>query len=107
MATVRVAPQDLQPLGARPTAAGPGALRGGRGRHQLCRRRGERLVEVPEDVVDVLDADADAHQVGQRRPRPPAASSDSCWWVVEAGMDHQRARVADVGQVAAQLDATR
>ena len=36
-------------------------------------------------------------------PAASSASSESCRWVVLAGMDHKRARVADVGEMAAQL----
>ena len=37
-------------------------------------------------------------------PAAASASSESCRWVVDAGMDDQGAGVADVGQVAGQLD---
>ena len=63
----------------------------------------ERPVEVAADVVGVLDADGDADEVGAD------ARADERL-VVELlvrgrpGMDDERAGVADVGEVAAQLD---
>ena len=45
----------------------------------------ERLVEVVDDVVEVLDADADAHQARAARRASSSCCSVSWAWVVEAG----------------------
>ena len=64
----------------------------------------ERPIEVEDDVVDVLDADADAHQLGQHAGRLERLVGELAVRG-RAGVDDERARVADVGQVRAQLDA--
>src|SRR5450755_3558168 len=66
------------------------------------RRGRERLVDVPEDVVDVLEADRDADHVGL-----DAGGELLC--LVELAMrrrgrmDDERAGIADVGEVAHEL----
>src|SRR5271168_340405 len=75
-----------------------GSLRSQRGRA----RRGERLVEIAEDVVDVLDADGEADvTVGHARREPilrrELRMRGRC------GMDREAARVADIGDVIQQL----
>ncbi len=67
----------------------------------------ERLVEVGEDVVDVLDADRQADGVlrDAGRLRAPRRSAASAWstalWIASD------LRVADVGQVREQLERSR
>src|SRR5215468_8476395 len=64
----------------------------------------ERLVEVGEDVVDGLEADREAHHVG-------AGAGGDLLLVGElavcsrGGVQDQRARVAEIGEVREQLDA--
>ena len=69
----------------------------------LLRRGGEGLVEVPQDVVRVLEPDRDADEV-----RADAAGDERlvAELLVRRGrrVDDERADVADVGEVAAQLD---
>jgi hypothetical protein len=44
----------------------------------------QRIIQIPQDILYVLDADGEADEVGVT---PPAnwSSSESCWWVVLAG----------------------
>ncbi len=62
-------------------------------------RLGQRLVNVPKDVVDVLDAHRHANHVGQH---PSRALLRIVKLAVGGGggVDDQGARVADVGQMA-------
>ena len=67
---------------------------------------GERAVEVPADVVDVLQADREADQVRADAGRDLLLVGQLL--VGGAGrVDHQRLGVADVGQVRDQLQALR
>src|SRR4051794_10628630 len=65
---------------------------------------GERLVEVVDDVVRLLDADAETHE-----PRQHAGVGELLLAELRVGggcrMDDERLRVADVGEVAGQVDA--
>ncbi len=87
--------------GAAPPGGGPGGIgrRGGAKRPArrptrsapapapyatLAHRRPERLVQIGNDVVHVLNADGQANQVGAHA-RGPCSSSVSCWWVVSRG----------------------
>lgn len=64
----------------------------------------QRLVEVLEDVVDVLQAHRQPHQL--RRHAGLRLLLGGKLLVRRAGrMDHQRLGVADVGQVGVELDA--
>ncbi len=47
-------------------------------------RPGQRLVEIGDDVIDMLDADREPHIAG-RDAGPRCSSSVSCECVVEAG----------------------
>ena len=80
------------------TAAGPAGrparhapVTGNGRRASRARRRYAPLaarkpgVEVGEDVVERLDADREAHEVGRDAGREPARSASSCWCVVLAG----------------------
>ena len=71
---------------------------------QACDRRSRAPASAwsrsADEVVDVLDPDRQAHEVLGHAGRPPARPSFSCEWVVEAWMDRERLRVADVGEVA-------
>ncbi len=51
---------------------------------RLGMRRVQRLVEIGDQVVGILDPDRQAHHVRGRRRRPPAARRVSWRWVVEA-----------------------
>ena len=62
----------------------------------------QRLVDVPEDVLDILDAHRQPDHVG---PHAGARQFRLVQLAVRGGgrMDHQRLGVADVGQVAEEL----
>ena len=87
---------------AAPTDAGFSAVDIAASRRAYAAERGERLVDVPEDVVDVLEADRDPHHVLRHAGRELLR-------LVELAMrrrrrmDDERSRVADVGEVAHQL----
>ena len=55
------------------------------GLRRLGGRPPERLVEVGDEVVDVLEADRQPDEVRRRRRSRPAPSGSSCECVVEAG----------------------
>ncbi len=63
----------------------------------------QRLVQIGDDIVDMFDADRDAHHV---RPRPRGDQLGLAQLAVRGrgGMDDQRARIADIGEMAEQLD---
>src|SRR4051812_16468513 len=64
----------------------------------------QRLVEVVEDVVEVFDPDADAHEARQH-----AAGEQLLLAELRVGggrgMDDERLRIPDIGQVARQVHA--
>src|SRR5262245_4552993 len=69
-------------------------------RHRGC---GERLVEVGDDIVDVLDADREAHVAGRhaagelvRRAQLPVRG--------RSRMDGERPGIADVGHVVEEVE---
>ena len=66
--------------GYTPAPDGAGAGRCGAG----C-RCSEALVQVGEDVVDVLEADREPHEVVGHARAQPAPRPTCCWWVVVAG----------------------
>src|SRR5690606_16247338 len=80
------------------------AGRGAREAPRRCLSGPERLVEVPEDVVDVLDADAQPHEVGAHAGRGLLVGRELAVRG-RRGMDREALRVADVGEVAEQLQA--
>jgi hypothetical protein len=45
----------------------------------------QRLIDVLEDVLDVFDADGQADTKSGVTPVALCSSSESCWWVVDAG----------------------
>ena len=66
--------------------------------------RSQRLVEVGDDVVDVLRADRDANIIGRHAGGKLLRLAQLL--VRRAGrMDHERLAVADIGQMAGELDA--
>ena len=72
-------------------------------RHVPSPRLRERLRQVGDDVVDVLDADGEAHVIVGDAGRE-LVLGESCECVVAGRMDRQRARIADVGHVVEQLE---
>ena len=68
-----------------------------------CQYFGQRLFEIGNDVVDVLDADERRTTSG---PAPAAifCSSESWRWVVDAGWMTSELRVADIGEMREELE---
>ena len=74
-----------------------------RGSHHRCRGGCQRLIQIGDDVVDVLDADRQAHVAGRHAAGELIGRAQLR--VRGAGrMDGQGARIADVGHVVEELE---
>src|ERR1700730_4904591 len=93
-------PPPAPPPGSGP-APGPGPTGGAR--RPLRLGAAERLVQVPQDVLHVLDADRDADQLGPDA-RGPQLLVAQLLVGRRTGVDDQLLGVPHVGQVAEQLD---
>ena len=68
-----------------------------------CSRRSERLIEIGDDVVDVLKPDRQPHHVWSSAGTQPRLVGELPMRG-RGGMNDQASRIADIGEMAEQLD---